>query len=221
MNEQPPLKNLALKMIQIMSEVKCIQKNGFNQFHKYKYATETDVSSAFSSAMQKHQVFMFSSILDRECHPYQTRGNKEAFLITVKLQVTFIDAESGESFTSTFYGDGSDSDDKGVYKAITGAQKYALMKTFLAATGDDPERDERSSSAPKQTPVVTEQEKKLLMTQMEAKARQGTLVFREAWKLLSAEQRKLLQPRMSMFHRLATEADPVQTDPVINEESSE
>ena len=55
-----------------------------------------------------------------------------SFLVTVKIQVTFVDADSGERFSSNFYGDGSDHDDKGVYKAITGALKYALMKNAQA-----------------------------------------------------------------------------------------
>jgi hypothetical protein len=39
-------------------------------------------------------------------------------------------------------GEGQDAGDKGPYKAMTGAQKYALMKTFMIPTGDDPEADE-------------------------------------------------------------------------------
>lgn len=135
------IKSLSKKMLKIMKEVQFIKKNGFNEFHKYKYATESDVSAAFSKAMMENGVFMFSSILDRESIKYTTRGNKDAFLVSVKMQITFVDADSGESFTSIFYGDGSDADDKAIYKAITGAQKYALMKTFLVETGDDPERE--------------------------------------------------------------------------------
>jgi hypothetical protein len=141
------IKCLAIKMIKIMKQVGYIQKKGINQFHRYKYATETDVSAAFSKAMIENNVFMFSSVLERDCKSYQTRGNKESFLVTVKLQVTFVDGDSGESFTGVFYGDGSDSDDKGVYKAITGAQKYALMKTFLVATGDDPEKENENEKS--------------------------------------------------------------------------
>jgi hypothetical protein len=36
---------------------------------------------------------------------------------------------------------GWDANDKGVYKANTGAKKYALALTFLASTGDDAEDD--------------------------------------------------------------------------------
>ena len=128
----PSLKNLSNKMLLIMDDVKYVPKTGVNQFHKYRYATEADIVSALSKALTKHNVFMFSSILEKQSQHYQTRNNKDSFIVTVKLQVTFVDADSGESFSSQFYGDGSDPDDKGIYKAITGAQKYALMKTFLS-----------------------------------------------------------------------------------------
>ena len=49
-------------------------------------------------------------------------------------------------------GEGADPADKSVCKAMTSALKYALLQSFLIATGDDPEndcggsREERSSS---------------------------------------------------------------------------
>ena len=39
--------------------------------------------------------------------------------------------------------EGADSKDKGGFKAYTGALKYYLANTFMVATGDDPERDDR------------------------------------------------------------------------------
>ena len=132
---EQPLKQLSKKMLAVMHSVGYVQKNGVNQFHRYRYVSEADVAKAFSQALQQHKIFMFSSVVERHCQPYKTRGGKDAFLVTIKLQVTFVDSDSGEQFSAVFYGDGSDSDDKAIYKAITGAQKYALMKTFLVATG--------------------------------------------------------------------------------------
>ncbi len=182
-----------------MQEVAYIPKNGFNAFHKYHYATETDVSAALSKALMKYKVFMFSSVLERECKIYQTRTNKEAFLITVKLAVTFIDAESGESFTGTFFGDGSDPDDKGLYKAITGAQKYALMKTFLVATGSDPEQETH--------PYNTTAHLAELLTRLENKAKQGTAAFRGSWRSLSSNQRSAIRQHIPNLQKWAIEAD--------------
>lgn len=196
------LKNLSAKMLKIMADVEYIQKTGVNQFHRYKYATESDVSKSFSKAMRENNVFMFSSVLDRQCNSYKTRGNKDAFLVTIKLEVTFVDAESGESFTSIFYGDGSDSDDKGVYKAITGAQKYALMKTFMVETGDDPERD--NIELLKKDPEI---DKEALMKSLESKANNGTEAFRHAWKNLTEQERLVAREKTEFFKTTANKAD--------------
>jgi len=42
-----PLNKLSKKMICIADDVKYIQKQGRNQFHKYNYVTENDVLSTF------------------------------------------------------------------------------------------------------------------------------------------------------------------------------
>jgi ERF superfamily len=60
----------------------------------------------------------------------------------VIMAYTFCDVDSGEEVVATAAGQGLDAGDKAPYKAMTGALKYALLQTFLLATGDDPE-DER------------------------------------------------------------------------------
>jgi hypothetical protein len=67
------------------------------------------------------------------------------------------DGVTGETLDYPWMGWGVDPGDKGGYKAITGAEKYFLMKTFLIPTGDDPEvttdadqaLDDQSEAAPK------------------------------------------------------------------------
>jgi hypothetical protein len=60
----------------------------------------------------------------------------------VVMAYTFSDVDSGEEIVAKVAGQGLDSGDKAPYKAMTGALKYALLQSFLLATGDDPE-DER------------------------------------------------------------------------------
>jgi hypothetical protein len=61
------------------------------------------------------------------------------------MNYRFVDARSGEELTVRVPGEGADPGDKAPYKAMTGALKYALLQSFLLATGDDPE-DERADS---------------------------------------------------------------------------
>ena len=63
----------------------------------------------------------------------------------VVMAYTFSDVDSGEEIVAKVAGQGLDPGDKAPYKAMTGALKYALLQSFLLATGDDPE-DERADS---------------------------------------------------------------------------
>jgi hypothetical protein len=75
--------------------------------------------------------------------PTVEEATKEGDFARVTMRFRFIDADTGESIESVFLGEGQDKGDKAFYKAYTGAVKYVLMKTFLVATGDDPEADEQ------------------------------------------------------------------------------
>jgi hypothetical protein len=68
---------------------------------------------------------------------------KAGVFVLVTTKHTFRDADTGEELTIGGAGLGWDSGDKGVYKAITGATKYALMKNFLITDEQDPETGEQ------------------------------------------------------------------------------
>jgi len=85
---------------------------------------------------------------------------RDGDLTTLNVRYTVSDGK--ESFSFAIPGSGSDKGDKGVYKALTGSQKYAIMKLFKIETGDDPEQDTRvderaaqGESSPQSRPVVT------------------------------------------------------------------
>ena len=121
-----------------MSEVKYVQKSGYNAFHKYAYATEADVLDKVRESLTKHNVFIFQSV----------EGiTKEGELTTAQVKYTFVDGDTGDSMSVMSAGSGADKSDKGVYKAITGASKYFLLKNFMVATGDDPEATDVQGNA--------------------------------------------------------------------------
>ena len=204
MKENSGLKNLASKMIKIMSDIPVLEKTGKNEFHNYRYATEADVADAVSTAMKNNGVFMFSSIVERDCVSFKTAGNKDSFLVTVKLELTFVDADSGESMICYSYGDGSDSGDKGIYKAITGAQKYALMKTFLMKTGDDPERDSVISERVNKNHEINSVDKDRIGEIMKKAALLGTDSLRNAWEKMSSHERIALKFQLPELRKLAS-----------------
>ncbi|MGO9607791.1 MAG: hypothetical protein ACLQAT_31065, partial [Candidatus Binataceae bacterium] len=81
----------------------------------------------------------------------------------VVMAYSFSDVDSGEEIVAKVAGQGLDSGDKAPYKAMTGALKYALLQSFLLATGDDPE-DERADSRTalgSERPITAEQAREL------------------------------------------------------------
>ncbi|MHC1728533.1 MAG: ERF family protein [Syntrophobacteraceae bacterium] len=125
--------NLAGKIAAIMGEISRVAKSGRNDFHKYDYVTEADLSDSIRPLLAKYGVSLMASV-----ESFEMGGNNIA---SVWMNFTLTCADSGESQTSRFPGMGQDKADKGVYKAITGATKYWMFKTFLVSTGDDPEKD--------------------------------------------------------------------------------
>ncbi|PZM62577.1 ERF family protein [Paenibacillus dendritiformis] len=133
--------SLVKKLTEVMQEVKYIQKTGFNKFHNYKYATEADVNEKVREELANRGVVLIPNMKSHEIREHTTaKGNRE-YIVTVGVEFTFMDGESGETIAFTVFGQGQDPGDKATYKAFTGAQKYALMKAFMIPTGDDPEGD--------------------------------------------------------------------------------
>ena len=138
------MQKIASKLIQVMAECSQIPKNGVNDFHHYKYATSADVLEKVNSALVKHKL---ASVVTPEVlqasEVLNSKGNAEQ-RVTVKVTITLVDAESGESVLLVGLGSGQDVGDKAVMKAQTAAIKYAYLMSLAISTNDDPEADSRT-----------------------------------------------------------------------------
>lgn len=163
--------SLVIKLARVMDEVKYIEKRGWNKFNNYKYATESDVSEKVREVLAEHKVIMLPDVVEHSTREHTNRRGNTEYIATVKVKFTFIDGETGEQLSIHSVGEGQDAGDKAVYKAITGATKYALMKAFMIPTGDDPEgdygTDERNNQQINQqanTNAITQQQVGLIKT---------------------------------------------------------
>ena len=140
MSEEKTL-SLVSKLANVMKEVKYIQKRGYNKFHKYNYATEADVNEKVGEELSKANIIMIPNMVSHDTREHTNRNGNVEYIVTVNMEFRFICGDSGQEITFNMSGSGQDAGDKGIFKAISGAQKYALMKVFMIATGDDPEGD--------------------------------------------------------------------------------
>ena len=145
-------RSLVAKLAEVMAAVERVPKRGRNTFHGYDYATEADIASEIRRELAARGVMLIPSIDDMT---REAVGEKGQILTILKMTMTFIDGETGETLNRPWMGAGTDKEDKGLYKAMTGGEKYFLLKTFLIPTGDDPERDvaqddrQKAPAAPK------------------------------------------------------------------------
>ena len=135
------LEPLLTALNEVMKAAAHVTKNGYNDFHRYKYATEEDVLAVVRPAMVEHGLMLLPS-LHGEPHTDQY-GNTH--LCVAYTLVHKSGAKWPEPIIVPGCGNDANKDmskfgDKGTYKALTGANKYLLFKLFQIATGDDPER---------------------------------------------------------------------------------
>lgn len=110
------MQKLAVKLIEVMKACKYVVRNGVNVFHKYKYATSTDVLEKVNAAFTKQGI---ATIVVPEIVQDSTittaKGTVE-HLVTVEIAVTLTDSDSGESVIIKSLGSGQDAGDKAIAK---------------------------------------------------------------------------------------------------------
>lgn len=134
-------KSIATKLIGIMKDCGYVQKDARNDFHKYKYVSAANILEKVNDALVKHGLatLVKTEILSAVTET-NDKGKMEKFS-TVRVNVTLVDSDTGDTLEISAVGSGQDNGDKAVAKAQTMALKYAWMMTLNISTGDDPEAD--------------------------------------------------------------------------------
>lgn len=133
---------LYAKINKVIVEMKRVKKNGYNSFHKYAYATESDLVDAIRENLAEVALALLPPVvLGFEMVERAKSSGAKDYIARVTLQYGLADCETGEVQTAIIVAEGADSVDKAFYKAYSGGTKYFLMKTFLVSTGDDPEQE--------------------------------------------------------------------------------
>ncbi len=156
------MKNLAKAIIQVMKEVKGMEKNsnvgsGRNSYNGTK---DQDVKEVFNDALAKNGLCILpidikeETRVDRWEQEYNGQKQQKQSVFTKVTTKYMLLHESGESIELAGYGHGVDPQDKGAGKATTYALKNCLLYTFLTPVGkiDDTETT-HSENIPTPQPV--------------------------------------------------------------------
>lgn len=139
---------LHTKIAMIMGEMDGIPKTGYNKFHGYNYTQEEDVLNKLRPLLAAHGIAHYTNIDDVIFMPNisQTKAGAAEHHTIVKGHILLVDSTSSEAIKINIAGQGIDGQDKGLPKAITMAEKYGLMKTFMIGTPDDAEGEHEGQS---------------------------------------------------------------------------
>lgn len=140
-------------MAAITADMQTVAKNlevetGKNK--SYKAVSERDILDAVKPLEKKYGVYSYpfsrdvieSQTLESESEYNGKVTKKTTFFSRIKTVYRFVNAEKPEEYIDIpSFSEGIDAQDKGSGKAMTYADKYALMKAYKISTGDDPDQE--------------------------------------------------------------------------------
>jgi len=148
-------------IIAIMREIEPISKDRKNDAQHYSFRGIDDVYNFVQPVLAKHGVFMRSEVLEKTREERLSKGGTIMAFVQVKVRYSFVTTDA--SFVSTdSLGEGMDSGDKATPKAMSIAQKIAILQMFAIPTADpkDPENDSPEPVKPKAEQPKAQPEKK-------------------------------------------------------------
>lgn len=163
--------NIYKKMSAITAELTAVAKNlnvGIGK-SAYKAVGEADVLAAVKPLEEKHGVYSYpysrkivEADLVTTTSEYQGKvTEKTNRYLRIETVYRFVNIDNPEEYIDiTTYGDGIDSQDKAVGKAMTYSDKYALLKAYKIITGEDP--DQFKSEEGKTEKKLTNREKVII-----------------------------------------------------------
>lgn len=139
MTERIEHKSLADAVLAVMDEVQYIQRQ-YSEVLGFPVVSEQSVLQAIRGSLIKHGLTLWSRKMNLEvCDKYNTRDERVMHRAVISATFCLEHASTGQRKYIEVLGEGDDPGGRSVPKAMTVANKYVLLKSFLLETGDDPD----------------------------------------------------------------------------------
>lgn len=141
--------SLYRKLAEIAGAINGVEKDGYNQDLKYRYARPETIFRVVKAHAAARNVCILPSIrsVDRIGLDRTTAKGAQWMRTVVHMSYTLADGDSGETITLDWQGEGDDWSDKGVAKAQTIATRTFLIHLFQIPAGDDEIDPDQSSTS--------------------------------------------------------------------------
>lgn len=152
----------AINRITAIMAAEGLPKSRENRQQGYSFRGIDDVYAALSRHFANEKLCMFPRVLSRTVTERATKNGGISSYVVVDVEFDFVSAIDDSTHTVRTMGEAMDTADKATNKAMSAAQKYACLQTFLIPTEGDNDADahhyERAApAAPKSEPSATEQ----------------------------------------------------------------
>ena len=130
----------------VIANIGVIGKDNTNDHFKYEYRSYEQIIAGLQPLFDKHGLYATSTISD----VHITTGDKGSNpLTTATVTYRVYSSEDGSFVETSVIAQGKDNADKGAYKLMSGAIKYAFGQLFMIPfSGDDAERTSHDASKP-------------------------------------------------------------------------
>lgn len=127
----------------VMADVGTVGKNRTNEQQKYRFRGVEDVMNALSPAFIKNKIFCVPCVKKKEREERKNAKGGNLIYTLIEVEYTFFSAEDKSHIQVTILGEGMDTGDKSVNKALSAAFKYACFQLFCIPTEElhDSEED--------------------------------------------------------------------------------
>ena len=127
-------KNIYQKMHSVMQNIEYLKKDDKVSYGQtnYKAMSEEKVTMTVRKELIKEGLVVY---------PIEQEVSKEGQITTTNTKYKMVNVDNPEEYVIlASSGQGADSQDKGVGKAMTYSFKYMLLRTFAIPTGEDPDK---------------------------------------------------------------------------------
>ena len=163
--------NIHQRMLKATDEIERVVK-GLNVEvgggRTYKAVSEGDVLAAVKPVEIVNGIYSYPISRTITETAVLTNGTRNSQFMRVETIYRFVNIDNPNDYVEvTTYGDGLDSGDKAPGKAMTYADKYALLKAYKIETGDDPDKEASQEYKVESKKVAEKTVRKIEKTQKE------------------------------------------------------
>lgn len=143
--------NIFQKLIEVRKSCEYLKKD--NKGYQFNFVSSSQTLGTLRAAMDKHGLLLVPKVISHETRDHETKKGEHEYFTIASMSFTWINADQPEEqIECPWLGQGLDSGEKGVGKAMTYAEKYFLLKFFNIATDkDDPDSFQKKHDDKPQT----------------------------------------------------------------------